>query len=108
MNKDNLSSLYNALISKGYSTEDLGDEKTFRSKMSDKGNRKALYDYVSGRGDFRIGNYEAMKTGCRLLLPVLLLPLRMTRRVPYPVRLLTNTTKASLPVEVTLQQGCCS
>lgn len=59
MNKDNLSSLYNALISKGYSTEDLGDEKTFRSKMSDKGNRKALYDYVSGRGDFRIGNYES-------------------------------------------------
>ena len=59
MIKDNLSSLYNALISKGYSTEDLGDEKTFRSKMADKGNRKALYDYVSGRGDFWIGNYES-------------------------------------------------
>lgn len=59
MEKDNLSSLYNALISKGYSTDDLGDENTFRSKMSDKNNRKDLYDYVSGRGDFRIGDYDS-------------------------------------------------
>ena len=59
MGKDNLSSLYNALISKGYSTDDLGDENTFRSKMSDKNNRKDLYDYVSGRGDFRIGDYDS-------------------------------------------------
>lgn len=59
MEKDNLSSLYNALISKGYSTDDLGDENTFRSKMSDKNNRKDLYDYVSERGDFRIGDYDS-------------------------------------------------
>lgn len=59
MDKDNLSSLYSALISKGYSVDDLGDENTFRSKMSDKGNRKELYDYVSGRGDFRIGDYDS-------------------------------------------------
>lgn len=59
MEKDNLSSLYNALISKGYSTDDLGDENTFRSKMADKNNRKDLYDYVSGRGDFRIGDYDS-------------------------------------------------
>lgn len=59
MEKDNLSSLYNALISKGYSTDDLGDENTFRSKMSNKNNRKDLYDYVSERGDFRIGDYDS-------------------------------------------------
>lgn len=56
--KDNLSSLYNGLMSKGYSREDLGDEKTFRSKMSDNNSRKQLYDYVSGRGDFKIGDYD--------------------------------------------------
>lgn len=58
MAKDNLSSLYNGLISKGYSTDEIGDETTFRSKMADKNNRKQLYDYVSARKDFRIGDYE--------------------------------------------------
>ena len=58
MAKDNLSSLYNGLINKGYSTEDIGDEATFRSMMADKKNRKQLYDYVSARKDFRIGDYE--------------------------------------------------
>lgn len=62
MSKDNLSSLYNALISKGYSADDLGDENTFRTKMSEKGNRKELYDYVSGRGDFRIGDYDSYES----------------------------------------------
>ena len=56
--KDNLSSLYNSLIKKGYSTEDIGDEETFRNKMADKQNRKILYDYVVSRGDFRIGDYD--------------------------------------------------
>ena len=40
--KDDLNKLYNALITKGYSTEDLGDENIFRSKMKDKNNRKQL------------------------------------------------------------------
>lgn len=62
MSKDNLSSLYSALISKGYSADDLGDENTFRTKMSEKGNRKELYDYVSGRGDFRIGDYDSYES----------------------------------------------
>ena len=62
MSKDNLSSLYNGLIKKGYSSDDIGDEATFRSKMADKGNRKALYDYVSSRGDFRIGDYESYES----------------------------------------------
>ena len=56
--KDNLSSLYNGLIRKGYSASDIGDEATFRAKMADKNNRKQLYEYVSSRGDFRIGDYE--------------------------------------------------
>ena len=59
MSKDNLSSLYNGLIKKGYSVEDIGDEATFRTKMADKNNRKQLYDYVSSRGDFRIGDYDS-------------------------------------------------
>ena len=62
MSKDNLSSLYNGLIKKGYSSDDIGDEATFRRKMADKENRKALYDYVSSRGDFRIGDYESYES----------------------------------------------
>ena len=27
--------------------------------MADKNNRKQLYDYVSSRGDFRIGDYDS-------------------------------------------------
>ena len=50
--------LYSALISKGYTTKNLGDEQTFISKMQDAENRKQLYDWVNGRGDFRIGSYE--------------------------------------------------
>lgn len=50
--------LYSALINKGYSTEDLGDEATFVEMMDDTKNRKDLYDYVSTRGDFRIGDYD--------------------------------------------------
>ena len=57
MNNDEVKKLYSALIGKGYSTEDLGDEKTFQSKMADKANRKELYDWVFSNGDFRIGDY---------------------------------------------------
>lgn len=57
--KDDIKSLYDGLINKGYTTSDLGDENTFRKKMQDKNNRKELYDYVSGRNDFRIGDYDS-------------------------------------------------
>lgn len=50
--------LYSALINKGYTTKNLGDEQTFMSKMQDADNRKQLYDWVNARGDFRIGSYE--------------------------------------------------
>ncbi len=59
MNEQEALKLYNALLSKGYSTDDLGDEQTFMSQMGDAGNRKELYDWVSGRGDFRIGDYDS-------------------------------------------------
>ncbi|MBQ2979862.1 MAG: hypothetical protein IJE18_07120 [Bacteroidaceae bacterium] len=50
--------LYDALINKGYTTKNIGDRDTFLNKMQDKGNRRILYDYISKRGDFRIGNYD--------------------------------------------------
>lgn len=56
---DEVKKLYSALLSKGYSTADLGDEETFRSKMSDKNSRKELYDWVSSKGNFRLGDYES-------------------------------------------------
>ena len=58
MNTNEIKKLYTALRGKGYSTYDLGDETTFETKMSNKSNRKELYDWVSSRGDFRMGDYE--------------------------------------------------
>ena len=59
MNENEVKKLYNALIRKGYSTSNLGDEATFSSKMADKNSRKQLYDYVSSKGNFRIGDYDS-------------------------------------------------
>ena len=50
--------LYNSLLNKGYTEKNLGDRDTFLTKMQDKENRRKLYDFISKRGDFRIGNYE--------------------------------------------------
>ena len=47
MNEQEVKKLYQALLSKGYSTQDLGDEQRFVSKMTDATNRKQLYDWVS-------------------------------------------------------------
>lgn len=58
MNTNEIKKLYTALRGKGYSTHDLGDEKTFETRMGDKNNRKELYDWVSSRGDFHMGNYN--------------------------------------------------
>lgn len=62
MNENELKKLYDALLGKGYSTDDLGDEKTFMGKMTDRNNRKMLYDWVSSRNDFRIGDYDAYES----------------------------------------------
>ena len=58
MSKDTLSSLYNVLIKKGYTTREIGDETTFRALMADKQIRRRFYDKVVSRGDFRIGDYD--------------------------------------------------
>lgn len=62
MNESEVKKLYNALLSKGYSTEDLGDEGTFETKMGDKNSRKELYDWVSSKGNFRIGDYDTYES----------------------------------------------
>lgn len=54
---DDLSSLYYNLLNNGYTSEDFGNEKVFRKKMSEEENRKILYDYVIERGDFAIGEF---------------------------------------------------
>lgn len=58
MNEEEVKKLYNALVKKGYSTSDIGHEKDFVTKMEVKENRRKLYDHVSSRGDFRIGDYD--------------------------------------------------
>ena len=62
MNEQEVKKLYQALLSKGYSTQDLGDEQRFLHKMSDAGNRKQLYDWVASKGNFRIGDFNAYES----------------------------------------------
>ena len=62
MNEQEVKKLYQALLGKGYSTNDLGDEQSFLEKMSDSGNRKQLYDFVSSKGNFRIGDFDAYES----------------------------------------------
>lgn len=57
--KDNIQSLYNALIKNGYSAEDIGSADVFRTNMQDASLRDDLYNYVVARGDFNIGSKEA-------------------------------------------------
>lgn len=62
MNDNEIKKLYSALLGKGYSTNDLGDEETFRTKMGDKASRKQLYDWVSSKGNFRLGDYDTYES----------------------------------------------
>ena len=62
MNEQEIKKLYQALIGKGYSTQDLGDEQRFLHMMSDSTNRKQLYDWVSSKGNFRIGDYDTYES----------------------------------------------
>lgn len=54
--KDNIGLLYNALKKQGF--DDVGDEKVFRSKISDENNRKLLYDALQKNGYNDIGDYN--------------------------------------------------
>ena len=58
---DEFGKLYTALIKRGYTEDEIGDENTFRGAMADKANRKELYDWVSERGDFGIGDYDVFE-----------------------------------------------
>ena len=64
--EDDLSILYNRLIEKGYTKEELGNKTTFYKRMSDPDNRKILYEYVKERNDFRIGEFDVYEK--RILL----------------------------------------
>lgn len=54
---DDVSLLYERLIAKGYKVSEIGTEDVFRDKLSVKNNRIQLYNYIIGRGDFKIGSY---------------------------------------------------
>jgi N12 class adenine-specific DNA methylase len=59
MNENEVRKLYSALISKGYK---LDNEDTFISSMNDKENRKKLYDFVSSKRNFKIGDYDTFES----------------------------------------------
>lgn len=54
---DDVSLLYERLLSKGYEVNDIGTEEVFRNKLSEKNNRIELYNYIKSREDFNIGSY---------------------------------------------------
>ena len=58
VNNESVKSLYKALLDNGYTSANIGDENTFSNMMSDKNNRKMLYDYVASQGD-NIGDYDS-------------------------------------------------
>ncbi|MBE6337006.1 MAG: hypothetical protein E7066_10100, partial [Lentimicrobiaceae bacterium] len=58
MNEIEVRKLYNALIKKGYTIDQIGDENTFMNNMNDEDKRMDLYKYVSSKGNFVIGDYD--------------------------------------------------
>lgn len=62
MNEQEVRKLYTALLNKGYSLDDLGDEKIFMQQMSNPDNRRELYNWVSSRKDFKIGDYDSYES----------------------------------------------
>lgn len=60
MNENEVKKLYTALINKGFSANDIGDENTFVAKMGDQNARKQFYDAIS-KTSFRIGDYDTFE-----------------------------------------------
>ena len=58
---DDLSKLYNELIKKGYTQDELGSDTVFYEKLCDADNRKILYEYVKDRNDFKIGEFNTFE-----------------------------------------------
>ena len=70
---DDISKLYNAMVSAGYDVDDLGgSENNFRASMGDKQTRKDFYDWVSDNeiGNFRIGDYDEYEQRIKVALQV--------------------------------------
>lgn len=60
MNENEVKKLYTALINKGFSANDIGDENTFVTKMGDQNARKQFYDAIS-KTSFKIGDYDTFE-----------------------------------------------
>lgn len=60
MNENEVKKLYTALINKGFSANDIGDENTFVTKMGDQNARKQFYDAIL-KTSFRIGDYDTFE-----------------------------------------------
>lgn len=60
MNENEVKKLYTALINKGFSANDIGDENTFVTKMGDQNVRKQFYDAIS-KTSFKIGDYDTFE-----------------------------------------------
>lgn len=60
MNENEVKKLYTALIDKGFSANDIGDENTFVAKMGDPNSRKQFYDAIS-KTSFKIGDYDTFE-----------------------------------------------
>ena len=60
MNENEVKKLYTALINKGFSANDIGDENTFVAKMGDQNARKQFYDAIS-KTSFKIGDYDTFE-----------------------------------------------
>lgn len=60
MNENEVKKLYTALINKGFSANDIGDENTFVAKMGDQNVRKQFYDAIS-KTSFKIGDYDTFE-----------------------------------------------
>lgn len=62
MNEIEVKKLYNALIQKGYTIDQIGNENTFLNNMNDENKRRDLYEYVSSKGNFKIGDYDTYES----------------------------------------------
>lgn len=104
MDNKNLKSLYDGLIKKGYSKDEIGDEATFNAKMADKNNRRQLFNYVSKRGDFRIGDYDSYEKRLAGTEPVKEEPSQTGTQPAEQLPVQDDETAVAQPQRKTLEQ----
>lgn len=61
INKEYAKKVYNGLVKRGYTSEDLGNEAKFVERMGKETNRRYLYDLVNKRGDANLGTFEGFE-----------------------------------------------